>query len=78
MRSPPVSVVTVVSHLLQALRHAVAGARQIAHAAAASRELEGDGLQAGRRLEQLERDVVVLDHDALVAVITVPDPALVR
>ena len=59
MRSAPVERGDLVAHLLEALGHAVAGAGHVADAPALDREVEGDGLQARRRLEQLQGDVVV-------------------
>ena len=50
------------------LGHAVAGAGQVADLLAADGEVEADGLDARRRLKQLQRDVAVTDFDALVVV----------
>ena len=57
---------TVVAHLLQAVGHAVAGAGQVADLAAADRQVEADGLETRGRLEQLQRDVRVIDFHAFV------------
>src|SRR5262249_796894 len=57
----------LVAHLLERAWPIVAGTRQVADVAAVNVEIERQRLGARRGLQELERQVIVMDFDALLA-----------
>ena len=55
-----------ITHLFEALGHVVAGAGQVAHVQSTHGQLEARNPGAGRRLEQLDREMIVANFVALV------------
>ena len=68
----------LITHLLQALRHTIPRAGNVANLPAANRHLQANGLDARRRLKQLRRDVAVLKLDSLAAEIFTLDHCVRR